>query len=194
MGYAQPNFDIIPHPSNHVQRLESPSHPLSLSGPSSGLVSLESSIVFPPPDPNFEVNMTASMYLDNPPQPVSHEQNAPPYHNRSDFQKLEMYFLNPRQNDLRTLLNHILASSWYQKNEKEPENDMKRSILSPFLERSQKGNSYKCRFDFCSKSFDRQDRAIGHVRTHIAYRPFQCGGRCGAADWYGTPLIVLCPI
>jgi len=184
MGYAQHNLDKPAYLSNHIQFSESPltSPSLSPSGISSGLVSLDSSMVLPPQDPNFEFDMTASVYLNDLSKLVSHDQNAPPYHNRSDFQKLDMYFLDPGQNDLRILLNRILASSWFQKNEKEPEHDMKRSILSPFLQRSERGNSYKCRFDFCSKSFDRQDRALGHVRMHIGHRPFQCGGRCGASD------------
>ena len=195
MDYAQHNLDKLAYLSNHIQFSESPltSPSLSPSGISSGLVPPDSSMVLPSRDPNFERDLTASMYFDDLSKLVSHEQNALPYHNRSDFQKLDMYFLDPGQNDLRILLNRVLASSWFQKNETEPDNDSKRSILSPFLQRSEKGNSYKCRFNSCGKSFDRQDRALGHVRMHTGYRPFQCGGRCGASDWYATPLVALRP-
>jgi len=164
--------------------------------------------------PFFELDMFASLSIDDPLTPVFSKCDKPltyptgndipnlsqgpvfpeksisSYHNRGKDDKLDMCFLNPAQKDLRHLLNHVLTSSWFQNNEREPEDGPKRSILSPFLQRSEKGNSYKCLFDFCPKSFDRQDRALGHVRMHLGHRPFQCVGRCGASEWYVTLLMV----
>jgi hypothetical protein len=191
MDCVQHNFDELSYLSNQMQCLETSdeSPPLSPSGASSLTASMTSSMVFSRQDPTFEIDMMASMHLDDCSKPAFYEQNALPYHNRGDFHKLDMYFLHPAQKDLRQLLTRVVTSSWFQNNEKEPEIGSKRSILSPFLQRSERGNSYRCLFDFCTKSFDRQDRALGHVRMHLGHRPFQCGGRCGASEWYVTLLM-----
>jgi hypothetical protein len=191
MHRVRPNFDERPCVSNQMPFFDSGDNtpPLSPSVTSSCTTSMSSSMVLSRQDPTSEMDMMASMYPDDFSKPAFYEQNALPYHNRGDIHKLDIYFLSPAQKDLRNLLNLVLTSGWFQNNEKEPEHGSKRSILSPFLQRSETGNSYKCRFDFCTKSFDRQDRALGHVRMHLGHRPFQCGGRCGALEWYVTLLM-----
>ncbi|PVG02061.1 hypothetical protein CPB86DRAFT_35984 [Serendipita vermifera] len=52
-----------------------------------------------------------------------------------------------------------------------------RSLLVQFLD-NQRG-TLRCLFDGCKKKFSRQDRAITHIRVHLAHRPFVCGGQCG---------------
>ena len=36
----------------------------------------------------------------------------------------------------------------------------------------------------CGKSFNRKDRAIDHVWSHLGYRPYACRGGCGILDWF----------
>ena len=36
----------------------------------------------------------------------------------------------------------------------------------------------------CGHQVQRKDRILRHVRdTHLHYRPYACGGRCGTGDW-----------
>ncbi|KAG8756338.1 hypothetical protein FRC14_003159 [Serendipita sp. 396] len=39
--------------------------------------------------------------------------------------------------------------------------------------------TYTCLFNHCRKRLERKDRALGHVRMHLGYRPYICNGRCG---------------
>lgn len=36
----------------------------------------------------------------------------------------------------------------------------------------------------CGKNFNRKDRAIDHVWSHLGYRPYACRGGCGIIDWF----------
>ena len=39
----------------------------------------------------------------------------------------------------------------------------------------------------CGKTFNRKDRAIDHVWSHLGYRPYACRGGCGIIDWFVPP-------
>ncbi|KAG8817369.1 hypothetical protein FRC18_000570 [Serendipita sp. 400] len=39
--------------------------------------------------------------------------------------------------------------------------------------------TYICLFNHCGKRLERKDRALGHVRMHLGYRPYVCNGQCG---------------
>lgn len=69
----------------------------------------------------------------------------------------------------------------------EPNVAPKRSILLGFLSYEpdkNKENTHVCKFDQCGKSFDRQDRALGHIRMHLNHRPYHCNGQCHVSGWY----------
>jgi hypothetical protein len=86
----------------------------------------------------------------------------------------------------RDLLIQVLHSEWYAGNEEEPQ-DMGRSILMGFMHRKNPQTLLSCTFDGCTRSFDRQDRAVAHVRQfHLTHKPFACGGACGKGPWYVT--------
>jgi len=36
--------------------------------------------------------------------------------------------------------------------------------------------------EYCGMRYQRQDRALTHVRAHLNYKPFACRGRCGFKD------------
>ncbi|PVF92891.1 hypothetical protein CPB86DRAFT_145987 [Serendipita vermifera] len=105
--------------------------------------------------------------------------------------QLETYFRCPDQQRLRRTLESIQGASWLVAHQKEPnDSTTKRSVYLAFLSNKgdgkasngSNGNNYRCLFDGCNKSFDRQDRAIGHIRMHFEHRPFQCNTQCGVAD------------
>lgn len=68
-----------------------------------------------------------------------------------------------------------------------------RSIFLQWLNEVEveEGNSWVCRvpldveLGWCDhRPFSRLDRAIAHVRKHLDFKPFACGGRCGNERWY----------
>ena len=94
---------------------------------------------------------------------------------------VKKYFQNVSQEKERTLLIQVVNSDWLAAHEEEPQY-MGRSILVGFLRRDASG--LRCSFDECEKAFDRQDRAVAHIRRHhLNYRPFACGGACGTHGW-----------
>lgn len=98
----------------------------------------------------------------------------------ADIQAFSGYFLQPDQQHLRHLLDTILMSDWLLSNDFDLEGRC-RSLLVQFLD-NQRG-TLRCLFDGCKKKFSRQDRAITHIRVHLAHRPFVCGGQCGNNYW-----------
>jgi hypothetical protein len=45
----------------------------------------------------------------------------------------------------------------------------------------------------CGYQVQRRDRILRHVKdTHLYYRPFVCGGKCGYRDWYGISVRIWC--
>ncbi|KAG8750130.1 hypothetical protein FRC14_000794 [Serendipita sp. 396] len=82
-----------------------------------------------------------------------------------------------------TSSNHLLASeykrvwseTWRTADRMEPTDSNGRSTYLKFL--SSEGGFYQCLV--CPKKLDRQDRAIGHIRSHFNHRPFRCDGKCG---------------
>lgn len=82
----------------------------------------------------------------------------------------------------------ILKSDWLRRNQMEPRDWNNRSIFLIFLSPIDRTtprdaeNILRCTFHRCGKEFDRQDRAIAHVRGHFDHRPFPCRGSCGDSD------------
>jgi hypothetical protein len=57
----------------------------------------------------------------------------------------------------------------------------------------QVGDKFYCRLpinhpgtgqSYCNHALGRKYRILGHLRVHLNFRPFICGGDCGAPDWY----------
>ncbi|PVF92895.1 hypothetical protein CPB86DRAFT_145931 [Serendipita vermifera] len=76
------------------------------------------------------------------------------------------------------LVDQIRASSWFRNNQSEPEDLPGQSIYLRFLKRISDAGTYLCLYRGCNRTFDRRDRALGHVRQHLNHRPFFCGGKC----------------
>jgi hypothetical protein len=91
-------------------------------------------------------------------------------------------FRQPEQFHLRALLDSILTSPWLATHGVEPKDEKNRSILLGFLAHESTGGTYRCLFEGCNKSLDRQDRALGHIRMHVGHRPHACGGICGVPE------------
>jgi hypothetical protein len=87
----------------------------------------------------------------------------------------------------------IRSSPWFRNNQSEPEDSPGQSIFLRFLGRASESGTYVCLFrgcgKVCNRTFDRRDRALGHVRQHLNHRPFWCGGRCFNANWYVANLL-----
>jgi hypothetical protein len=97
---------------------------------------------------------------------------------------LAQHFRDITQTKERDLLIQVLNSAWLAANEPEPQY-MGKSILVGFLHRDSPDSQLSCSFDDCERRFDRQDRAVAHVRRqHLRYTPYTCGGACGKGGWY----------
>jgi len=111
---------------------------------------------------------------------------------------------DPSESTRRDILDRILKKDWYMNNEREPEcgtsdDDVTlslagigtRSVLTAFLDEHGKGRwrcafgsaKHPCRRNMHKKTFDRVERAVDHVRSHLGHRPFVCNGDCGAPGW-----------
>ena len=96
---------------------------------------------------------------------------------------LAQHFRDISQTKERDLLIQVLNSEWLAANEPEPQY-MGKSILVGFLRRDP-DLPLTCSFDGCGRRFDRQDRAVAHVRRqHLRYKPCTCRGACGKSGWY----------
>lgn len=56
----------------------------------------------------------------------------------------------------------------------------------------QEGDKFYCRIpvnhpntgqSYCNHALGRKYRILGHLRAHLNFRPFVCGGDCSNADW-----------
>jgi len=79
---------------------------------------------------------------------------------------------------------------WYLKQEEEPLNHLGQSILIQWLKHSEERNSWSCCVPLedgklCGYRISRSDRAVIHVRGHLALKPYPCDGNCGNEHWYG---------
>jgi hypothetical protein len=106
----------------------------------------------------------------------------------------------------RQVLNYIQRQSWFHSNQDEPKMDANthrdildhglgmvgRSIYTVFLVEDKDSNQWRCLFGSedmsCKKNekrFERVERAIEHVRSHLGHRPFACDGTCHKAKSTG---------
>jgi len=104
----------------------------------------------------------------------------------------------------RAILDRMLKKDWYMNNDREPEcgtsdDDVTlglagigtRSIFTAFLDECSKGRwkcafgsaKHPCKRNMHNKTFDRVERAVDHVRSHLGHRPFVCNSDCGAQGW-----------
>lgn len=100
---------------------------------------------------------------------------------------------------LAALATSIVNSPWFKTGAMEPvvettDEVVRDKIVRPgesrfraFLEMTPT-RTYKCQFTTehgpCERTEERLDRAQGHARQHLDYRPYVCGGKCARPDWY----------
>ena len=118
-----------------------------------------------------------------------------------DYALLDASFRRDDQAVRRTILDIILASKWYEQHDIEPKigeswdgitaglGVVGRSIYTVFLQQAEK-NHWMCSFgdEFrpCPKvgyQFERLERGVEHVRSHLGHRPYPCSHRCGSTTW-----------
>lgn len=118
-----------------------------------------------------------------------------------DYAILDASFRRDDQAVRRTILDSILVSKWYEQHDLEPKigdswdgitaglGVVGRSIYTVFLQQAEK-NHWMCTFgdEFrpCPKvgyQFERLERGVEHVRSHLGHRPYPCGHRCGSTTW-----------
>lgn len=108
------------------------------------------------------------------------------------------------ENIRRDILDRILKKDWYMNNDREPEcgssdDDVTlglagigtRSVFTVFLDEYSKGRwkcafgsaKHPCKRNMHKKTFDRVERAVDHIRSHLGHRPFVCIGDCGTQGW-----------
>lgn len=88
----------------------------------------------------------------------------------------------------------LFQATWYLNKEEEPLNDSGKSILDRWLNYidtdDKKGWSccvplHDHEDTWCTKEFNRFDRAIVHIRGHhLGLKPYPCEGGCKAQNWY----------
>jgi hypothetical protein len=132
------------------------------------------------PNPKSPCLLQTPVLFDRPIEPASALTAIP----QSEHPLLAQHFRDISQTKERDLLIQVLNSEWLAANEPEPQY-MGKSILVGFLRRDIPDSPLSCSFDRCGRGFDRQDRAVAHVRRqHLKYKPYKCGGACGKGGWY----------
>lgn len=102
---------------------------------------------------------------------------------QATFKDFDRFFKGLHQQLQRQCLDSILLSDWFINNEMEPVYGH-RSVLCGLLSTpSTEDGVFRCLFDGCTKHFDRQDRAIGHIRVHLGHHPYACEGFCRIPNW-----------
>ncbi|KAG8758324.1 hypothetical protein FRC14_000275 [Serendipita sp. 396] len=174
--YIQPNPPPPPPPTSgsslheyhHDQRASSSVHP------------------HPPTPPQHQHHPSVhqihrSQEPEHPPPPAGQSQYAQEMYAAADVQNglseaddrlMRYHFPHDSQAHLRRALFHVLNAPWKLANEREPTDE----VLLQFTVRS--GKLYQCAFykaeGRCVKEFDRKDRVLDHIRTHIDLQPFVC--------------------
>lgn len=109
----------------------------------------------------------------------------------------------------RAILDDIQRQPWFLNHEKEPQIESRndpfsrglgtvgRSIYTVFLVEDKESNQWRCLFggdnNTCKKAdkrFERVERAIEHIRSHLGHRPFSCDGSCLKSQTTSTPWYV----
>lgn len=115
---------------------------------------------------------TRVVYQSVPPPPWSRSEQMTTSLPPAQDVYLQTFFPGDRNIRRREALHEILSAQWKIENQREPQDE----LLLQFTTRE--GKYYKCAFwrgnEKCMKEFDRKDRALDHVRTHIDLQPFIC--------------------
>jgi len=115
-----------------------------------------------------------------------------------DYALLDASFRRDDQAVRRTVLHSIFTARWYEQHDLEPKigeswdgitaglGVVGRSIYTVFLQQAEK-NHWVCTFgdEFrpCPKAryqFERLERGVEHIRSHLGHRPYPCNHRCGS--------------
>jgi hypothetical protein len=118
-----------------------------------------------------------------------------------DYALLDSSFRRDDQAVRRTVLHSIFTARWYEQHDLEPKigeswdgitaglGVVGRSIYTVFLQQAEK-NHWVCTFgdEFrpCPKAryqFERLERGVEHIRSHLGHRPYPCNHRCGSTTW-----------
>jgi hypothetical protein len=112
--------------------------------------------------------------------------------------------LDPLESARRDILDRILKKDWYLNNERKPDcgtsdddvtlglaGTATRSVLTAFLDEPIKGQwrcsfgsaRHPCKRNMQRKTFDRVERGLDHIRSHLGHRPFICRGDCEIQGW-----------
>jgi len=90
----------------------------------------------------------------------------------------------------RKLWKELSAQPWLHDGESDPLDERTgQSVLCVWIHNPEP-RVYICQVPlddsgaYCGAVYQRQDRALTHVRTHLNYKPFACRGRCGMKDWW----------
>jgi hypothetical protein len=154
-------------------------------------------------------------------RPLSPVTSRPTHNHRHPGQRVDVdqLFLDGSFNEnddrsklRRAILDDIQYQSWFRNHEKEPQIESRndpfcrglgtvgRSIYTVFLDEDKESNQWRCLFggdnNVCKKAekrFERVERAIEHIRSHLGHRPFACDGTCLKSQTTNTPWYVLLP-
>ena len=103
------------------------------------------------------------------------------------FDTLRIPALDPRLWD-RTWELEILKEEMFTLNQRD-EQFIEERLLQFF---EQIGDKFYCRLpinhpntgqSYCNHALGRKYRILGHLRAHLNFRPFVCGGDCGTPGW-----------
>ncbi|KIM29501.1 hypothetical protein M408DRAFT_328752 [Serendipita vermifera MAFF 305830] len=157
---AHPSSQHVYIPPAHPKREYPPTPPLTRTQPQ-------------PDSSSSSSSPYASMTDVPPPAPSSSSsQQSHAMLSEADDRLMRCHFPLDSQAHLRRALFHVLNAPWKRANDREPTDE----TLLQFTTRN--GKLYQCSFakadGRCVKEFDRKDRVLDHIRTHIDLQPFVC--------------------
>ncbi|PVF92626.1 hypothetical protein CPB86DRAFT_175529 [Serendipita vermifera] len=117
------------------------------------------------PSSTSQHTTNASITHSNP----SHQHQAP---TRGNPNSIGLFILRLPPS-LQQPMREVLSSAWWMNNTIEPDQDLRQFIYPESRTR------FHCLIRGCGHIFNREDRAITHIRAEIDHRPFACNKECG---------------
>ncbi|CAG7851175.1 SubName: Full=Uncharacterized protein {ECO:0000313/EMBL:CCA71848.1} [Serendipita indica DSM 11827] len=117
--------------------------------------------------------ISASRHPSQNPTSISSSVN-PEDHSNQDYGS-ETFIQRTAPPGLRSRLRKVLNSSWFRQNQLEKRRELELFIIEPVK------HEWKCALIPCADSpnvWQKKQRAVDHIRTHLNHRPFSCRGRC----------------